>query len=311
MVFRATKGGTPSRLKSVWLSDSVNEMFKPENEDDILCEILFFHGLQVTADKKKVREAHRTTWLTADGKQCWLQTFLPDAFDRKVRVLSVTYDSAAFKTSSTGRFDLFLTGESLVGSVIRNATVNVGQRGVPVILVAHSFGGIAVKQMLVQAHHEMVSRRDPSPRIENFLWNVKGVFFYATPHLGASIADYQSCLPSSWKTVQGPVLEELLPLNPKGSRLNAKFVELKKKHQICSMCLIEKERMKLLGPISITVVDEGSARDISTEETRPIDADHLNICKPERETSERFTYLRHFIQGFVMESQYSSGEGFS
>jgi triacylglycerol esterase/lipase EstA (alpha/beta hydrolase family) len=68
----------------------------------------------------------------------------------------------------------------------------------PVALVAHSFGGLILKSLVVEVHKHVHQRRknDLDDEIhkccETFFNNVKGVIFYSVPHAGGiqSLSNY-------------------------------------------------------------------------------------------------------------------------
>jgi triacylglycerol esterase/lipase EstA (alpha/beta hydrolase family) len=67
----------------------------------------------------------------------------------------------------------------------------------PIVLIGHSFGGLVLKSLVVMA--KKMSIKDPTDswtraavdRAKAFLNNVRGVVFYAVPHVGSdNIAKY-------------------------------------------------------------------------------------------------------------------------
>ena len=56
----------------------------------------------------------------------------------------------------------------------------------PIIFIAHSLGGIIVKQALVWAHRE--------PRYQNIRDHTLGIVFFGTPHRGSDKASYGKIL---------------------------------------------------------------------------------------------------------------------
>ena len=58
-----------------------------------------------------------------------------------------------------------------------------GLKGKRLILVGHSMGGLVIKALLVQA------RTKGDPRIRDFIAQVVGLCFVATPHTGSQLAD--------------------------------------------------------------------------------------------------------------------------
>jgi triacylglycerol esterase/lipase EstA (alpha/beta hydrolase family) len=146
-------------------------------------EVLFFHGFQLGEDYK---EAYLTAWRCGDGS-IWPQTWLVEKFPG-ARILSVSYNAAVLKGRKKGTFDMFNMGENLATDLL---DAKVGQEPCrPVVLVGHSFGGIVIKQLCAYAAGETGALKQNSEKnfeLTAFLENIRGIFFYSTPHHG--IAD--------------------------------------------------------------------------------------------------------------------------
>ncbi|KAL3678341.1 hypothetical protein R1sor_021297 [Riccia sorocarpa] len=90
-------------------------------------EVVFLHGFC----GKNESDSYYQTWMKADGSGNWLDTWLKESFPR-ARILSVAYDASLRTSSSSGRVDMYLLGESLVQSLVDLA--GVGQT-CPVVLL--------------------------------------------------------------------------------------------------------------------------------------------------------------------------------
>ncbi|KAG6544706.1 hypothetical protein Mapa_013896 [Marchantia paleacea] len=285
------------------LNDSVYELFRPENGDPLF-EIVFLHGLQLTQLKTTAADAYKTNWMSACGSECWIQTFLPEAFQDRARVLSVSYDSSAVAGGKNKHYDLSLVGESLAESIIECPSANVGQKsGVPVILVAHSFGGFALQSMICNAD-DRLNGRHATERLRKFMSNLRGAFYYATPYREA---DFQTYLPHGrntwwpWNWTTSPMVKSLEQLSDKGSRRNADFNCLRKRYNIRTSSIFETGVTKLIGrSLSAKLEKQSSGRDIDADHNYSMDADHFSICKPQDSTSDdRFLKLKDFIRDIL------------
>jgi triacylglycerol esterase/lipase EstA (alpha/beta hydrolase family) len=90
----------------------------------------------------------------------------------------------------------------------------------PVIMVGHSFGGLVIKQLYCYAHEKLHSSREgfEKAKLEKFLGNIRGVFYYATPHRGSKLMDNLA------KTVEShPLLKCFQTLSTDAAILNEKF----------------------------------------------------------------------------------------
>jgi hypothetical protein len=198
-------------------------------------EIVFIHGLQIS----DYREAFWKTWVAGkrdgDGKEViWPLAWLGKEFPR-ARILSLSYDSSALKTNTTGRMDGYALGETLVQEMVELAKVGQ-QSNCPVVFVCHSLGGIVVKWIVMKAHARQ-SGTD-GPKYVSFLQNITGFHYYATPHDGSKLADLASYLPKMGKMVKelevmpkmGKMVKELQVINDNLGRLNGQFEQVEKEH---------------------------------------------------------------------------------
>lgn len=194
-------------LLHLQVNSSVWELYAPRGMPEMV--IIFFHGLQLG----EFEDAFWKTWLAINPQDGvwpreWLSKCIPNA-----RILSVTYNSCA--TMSDGQPDMYSLGENFVNDII-----NLGQ-DCPVFLVGHSLGGLVLKQFILSAIRIRNGNNTRlEERITKFLKNWKGVYYYATPHGGAEIANLASRLPN-----MSPILELLKTLSRDTRRINEEFRE--------------------------------------------------------------------------------------
>jgi predicted alpha/beta hydrolase family esterase len=68
---------------------------------------------------------------------------------------------------------------------------NFNQNSQKIVLVGHSFGGLVIKSLMVEVDKAVKERaisaieRNKQARCKAFQVNVKGIMFYAVPHIGA------------------------------------------------------------------------------------------------------------------------------
>ncbi|KAL3701132.1 hypothetical protein R1sor_019154 [Riccia sorocarpa] len=138
------------------LNDSLYSWYEPNDPE---LEIVFFHGLVPTA----CGDIHRKAWTNGFG-ECWPEKWLQDeqGFPR-ARILSVKYDSSLKKTKSAGVYALKLLSETLATDLI-------------------DLGNIGQTDISEERRHQF----------ERFLNNVRGVFYFSTPHHGlfSSISEF-------------------------------------------------------------------------------------------------------------------------
>lgn len=202
------------------LNESVWQLYpSPSNSPSVVTptvEVVFFHGLR----RSNYKEAFWKTWRSRDKTviwpQAWLGPSLPGA-----RILSVSYDSAQEQRNPR---DPFKVTENLSSDL---DAANVGQH-CPVILVGHSLGGIIIKKVLLQylERKGRTSSADKSlARLENFLRNCKGVFYYSSPHGGSKLADY--ALITLGCFLHNPMISLLRRLSTKTAIINREFAMAK------------------------------------------------------------------------------------
>lgn len=195
-----------------WLyqvNDSLYELHKPVDKPNL--QVLFFHGL---LSKGEYSDVHWLTWRSEDGTCCWPQTWLVEEIPG-AHVFSVSCSGCLGNTSSES-FDLFNQAENLVSDVVM---ANIGkQSNCPVVLVGHSIGGLVIKELCCQAQRRAVTSRGPEKtRLENFLKNLKGVFYYATPHRGSLVANQLADI------IGTPLMKYFKMLSTETARLNHEF----------------------------------------------------------------------------------------
>ena len=178
-------------------------------------DIVAVHGLRGDA---------RRTWTDSKSKKSWLQDFLPMDIDVP-RVMSLDYNAAAAFGNTTA--EILDHARSLLGSLIARR-INGTEAARPVIFVAHSLGGIIVKQALVIAHAEA--------EYDSIKDNTKGVFFFATPHRGSDFANYGKVLATAATRISNspaPKLLDALKSNSTAlSDLTTEFANLHRRFQI-------------------------------------------------------------------------------
>ncbi|OAE23840.1 hypothetical protein AXG93_369s1340 [Marchantia polymorpha subsp. ruderalis] len=106
-------------------------------------------------------------------------TWLPEEFP-EARILCVNYDSCIRRSAEHGRLDLHNAAEMLM---VNLKLARVCQH--PIILIGHSYGGLVIKQLCLQALMRETLKKEEEGDV-GFLNCIKGVFFYGTPHHGSS-----------------------------------------------------------------------------------------------------------------------------
>ncbi|KAL3690283.1 hypothetical protein R1sor_016592 [Riccia sorocarpa] len=283
------------------LNDEVFEVYAPVG-DNPRVEVVFVHGVP---EDESDPEPYLTTWSknNQDPDKCWLNTWLTSENTedlRLARILTVTYDCGVRKTDQSGNMDNFLVAENLTQSLITLA--RVGQHDCPVVLVGHCLGGLVIKEVCSEASRSVGADHRRATEFHNFLTNVKGLFFYSTPHLG-----WSRNFPSELQ--RADMMESLEVLSKYTSRVNHHFEQLRKKYHWRTRGVGESNKTRIFSPkdgesttLTELVVEEASARGGSSEFSMVSDTDHFTICRPKSKESNSFLYLVEFIEYLLTET---------
>ncbi|KAI1325369.1 Alpha/Beta hydrolase protein [Xylariaceae sp. FL0255] len=140
--------------------------------DDAVVDIIFVHGLNGHRDH---------TWSAEKSSESWPRLFLPSSLP-EARILTYGYDAAvvSWRASISGN----RIGDHSMNLLSALATYRAvdGTDHRPIIFVAHSLGGLIVKDAL------LTSRTSPEIHLRRILDSVRAVMFLGTPHMGASLA---------------------------------------------------------------------------------------------------------------------------
>ncbi|KAH8699434.1 hypothetical protein GQ44DRAFT_718113 [Phaeosphaeriaceae sp. PMI808] len=144
-----------------------------DSEGEPLIDIVAVHGLNPT--RREDHAFHTWTAVDKDGNErLWLSQDLPKLLPR-ARIFLYEYNSFPALTESKQRF--IHEGSKLL-ACLDNERYKLKDR--PIIFIAHSLGGILVKQALVNARQ--------NPLYEPIGEATQGLFFFGTPHGGGKDA---------------------------------------------------------------------------------------------------------------------------
>ncbi|KAL3688976.1 hypothetical protein R1sor_015285 [Riccia sorocarpa] len=265
------------------LNNSLYSLYEPAN---LNAELVFFHGIAHGA----CEDMHIRAWTNSSG-EIWPAEWLPKEPEfQRARILSVHYDSSLMKTNDAGVFSMNNLVESLAWDLISEWEANVGQRGLPVVLTGHDIGGLVIKELCVYLEAETTREKEPERRrkIENFLKNLRGVFYFSTPHQGVEIADGTN--------FDGGLSENVKLLNARSAVMNENFRRIR-----------EKRRWGTASLAHLIEEMNGSVR--LPEATMRYDTDFFmteqkimgDVNRPDSLLSSGFLYFVSCIKGFVQD----------
>nr|VWP02414.1 D-xylose-proton symporter [Ganoderma boninense] len=220
--------------------------------EGIQIDIVALHGLNGHAIRSWEYHDRGTTFM-------WLRDSLPENVPG-ARIMVYGYNANVLQDVSTGR--------------LRDQAANR-----PLILLAHSMGGLIIKQALLIAN----TRADG--RFNSILNSVAGVIFLGTPHRGGNGVDTATFIANFIRAFKVNVRADLLKsLDPNSMvlfDLTDDFRQLVATKGIEIASLFETKKTKFSWPISpVWIVEEQSAI-LGTvgERKASINADHANLCK--------------------------------
>ncbi|KAI9858374.1 MAG: hypothetical protein M1813_007478 [Trichoglossum hirsutum] len=232
----------------------------------------------------------RTTFTNSTTEAFWLKDFLPLDVPG-ARVMNFGYNARAAFGNSVSRFEDH--AKDLLGSLVdRRQRDDEIQR--PLVFIAHSLGGIIVKQALVLARIDRKYQKIHEHTI--------GIIFLATPHRGSEAATYGNVLARVATSVTGgpgPSLTGPLRRNSTDLlRLTSDFKFEQNKFSVVSFY-----EQKPMGKMSTVIVDRSSALlEFEGEDQIPVDAHHRDICKFASRDDATYEKLFHRINRMVGES---------
>ncbi|KAF4570207.1 hypothetical protein EYR36_010014 [Pleurotus pulmonarius] len=235
--------------------------------DGAQVDIVALHGLNGHAFR---------SWEYRDTGFMWLRDHLPDEVPT-ARIMIYGYNANIIDDVSTGRLRTF--ADTFLER-LRYVREKASQR--PLILLAHSMGGLVIKQALLTAN----TRADG--RFNSILNSVRGVIFVGTPHRGGNGVDGAKFVANFVRAFNVEVRYDLIKSLESGSPvlfdLTDDFRQLVAAKGIEIATLFETKKTRLgsrfLFGSSIWIVEEQSAiLGVTGERKASINADHANLCK--------------------------------
>jgi hypothetical protein len=168
-----------------------------------------------------------------------------------------------------------------------------------IVLVGHSFGGLVIKSLMYEVHKAVTERarstteKTKQARCKGFQEKVKGIMFYAVPHIGTdkdlktylTACNNVSCSQNS-KRLTG-LMKSVDAFNRLMAELSTDF-EYSVPNDINLYAIVE-------GPE--VVVPEASARKLAGNNVYKIeDANHMQVCQPVDKSDESYRRLLQFVK---------------
>jgi len=208
---------------------------------------------------------------------------------RGLNVYSLSYPAAPFRWAGTA-MPLEDRAVNVLEYLANDPDLDQG----PINFICHSLGGLVIKQVIREAS----SRKAYDPRSADLLGRIKKIVFIATPHTGA---DQATWLDRSkiliWPTT---ATQSLVANNPMLRNLNVWYRLAPEAKSIEHLVFYETQ-----GTYGGTIVDPGSGDPGLNVTPIPIDANHIDICKPTDRRAVLYSRIRSFISGATKQSEIS------
>jgi hypothetical protein len=179
------------------------------------------------------------------------------------------------------------------GDALLNEMENDGLGDRPIVFIAHSLGGIMVKQLLRSAAILNVERWE---KISN---STLGIMFIATPHAGAGLANFASFMSMFLRTTE--TAEELKQHGSRLRELHGWFLGFcQKRSLVCRTFGENREIRELFGrslPKGVMVVDNTSTEpNIPGERAVFLPENHISISKPATKQAHLYKGANSFLK---------------
>ncbi|KAH0425280.1 serine carboxypeptidase, partial [Aureobasidium melanogenum] len=235
------------------------------------------------------------TWNSGNSHDdpMFLRDRIPSDLSRvgvRARIFSYGYDSAVVFSKSVATID---QAAIMLLSRLLGKRRTSEEKGRPIIFIAHSLGGLVVKQAMIQAWTRNEYYND-------ILENVKGCLFLGVPHRGADLAYWAKfpaqIIPYLSLGFRGntKLLESLSSKSADWMRISRDFVYRATSLQIRTF--YETDR---LG--NVIVVDESSATmSLPNELALPLaGSNHATICKFAASENQRYDPVKDALEDLV------------
>lgn len=254
------------------------------NEDSNMTGLIKISGCDNSSRRGDVVFVHglgghpKTTWHPAEktDNDSWLYWLGEDLTDIGIWTFGYQAEFSNWKGKTMPRFD---RARDLLNSLQEERLAE----DKPVIFVTHSLGGLLVKEVL---------RLADTYDTREFIDNIQGIVFLATPHNGSHLANTVGILGNILRITVS--VEELEANN---SWLRDLDVWYRQKVNNRNYQIATKVFYEAWDTSGYKVVDEGSADPKLLDVMPvPVDADHITIAKPSSRNHSVYKGVKNFVQ---------------
>lgn len=247
-------------------------------------------------------ETSATAWVEPEGKQDWLQQWLPADLE-VARVLTFDYDSSPSSFfEDNGGDKVERVAQTLVQNIQTHRSLDQGERW-PIIFLCHGLGGVIVKKALIYASSQTSAHVQ---HLYNVYVSTFALLLFGVPH--------QSLGRAIWMELEENVneqcrsLESRRPPRPIFHRLetetlhgvNGAFAPLIKQFRI--FLIWEEVKTRLQDSESFIVEHASAAPDLPNTERMGICADHMGMIKFAGRRSEPYRTILASLRRYCREA---------
>ncbi|KAI1861138.1 hypothetical protein JX265_009757 [Neoarthrinium moseri] len=250
---------------------------------DAAADLVFVHGLN---------GGSMSTWSKGgDANLFWPGEFLPrDAF-QDVRIHTFGYSSGVSRESVLNIQDF---ARSLLAAVQDAPTMSKSPQP-RLIFIGHSMGGLVIKKAFIMGTQ--------IPEFQSLVARTYAIFFLATPHQGADIAQTLSRL-LALAPGSRPFVNDLFPQSPALQSINDEFPRVSGHLQLFSF--YETKSMNYGVGKGLIVEKHAAVMNAPNERKTPLDADHRNAAMYASQNDPSYVSVRNALVTVVQSQRESS-----
>lgn len=160
------------------------------------------------------------------------------------------------------------------------------------IFVAHSMGGLIIKEAYMQGQHD--------PEYEDIIKSICAITFLATPHRGTQLAQtLNRILQSSMVTNSKQYVAELASNSLTLQKLNEQFRHIAPRLDIISFYETQPTAIGLKNNRIMVLEKDSSVLGYPGELSRALDADHHGVCKYDGSSDPNYVTVRNVLKSLV------------
>ncbi|KAJ2954488.1 hypothetical protein O0L34_g2767 [Tuta absoluta] len=274
----------------------VLEDLKELDEESLLSDFeVVLHDIPTEASREEINKSYtamnRYSAMLQENQDrchythCWPKDWLPMDCDN-LRIVGVNYWSSLsewLERCPLQTAEISVRAEELAPSLL---DAGVG-KDTPVVWIAHSMGGLIVKQMLIKA------AQSDDILMKKLCENTKALIFYSTPHKGSAMAT----MPRTAAAILWPSndVRQLQENSPVLLKLHEEFLAHSDIYKWETISFVESlPTLVTAFKVPINFVQATSA-DIGRGVLYKLPLDHLSICKPATRQSILYTSVTDVI----------------